>query len=353
MLVLVLGGNLLLTFLGWEGVGTCSYFLISFWFEKEANASRRQEGLRHQPRRRLGLHGRHVRRLLHLRHAELHRVPPGGRRRRRPDHGHDHRRDALRRRHRQVGPDPALHLAARRHGRPHAGLRAHPRRHHGHRRRLPDVPHQPGAVAASADWVPTLIAWIGRHHRARGRHHRHRPDGHQEGAGVLDGQPARLHVPGRRRRRLLGRHLPHDHPRLLQGLPVPRLRLGDPRDARRAGHAAHGQPHASSCRSPPSRSCAAGWPSPASRRSRASGRRTRSSPTPCTTNPALYAVGPVRRAAHRLLHEPGGVPDLLRRREVAGRAGARATTRPSPTRSPPRPTRSAPAALDRGARPRC
>ncbi len=39
MLVLVLGGNLLLTFLGWEGVGACSYFLISFWFEKPANAS--------------------------------------------------------------------------------------------------------------------------------------------------------------------------------------------------------------------------------------------------------------------------------------------------------------------------
>ncbi len=39
MLVLVLGDNLLLTFLGWEGVGACSYFLISFWFEKDANAS--------------------------------------------------------------------------------------------------------------------------------------------------------------------------------------------------------------------------------------------------------------------------------------------------------------------------
>jgi NADH-quinone oxidoreductase subunit L len=38
MLVLVLGNNLLLTFVGWEGVGACSYFLISFWFEKEANA---------------------------------------------------------------------------------------------------------------------------------------------------------------------------------------------------------------------------------------------------------------------------------------------------------------------------
>ncbi len=39
MLMLVLGNNMLLTFLGWEGVGACSYLLISFWFEKDANAS--------------------------------------------------------------------------------------------------------------------------------------------------------------------------------------------------------------------------------------------------------------------------------------------------------------------------
>jgi len=39
MLMLVLGDNLLLTFLGWEGVGACSYFLISFWHEEPANAT--------------------------------------------------------------------------------------------------------------------------------------------------------------------------------------------------------------------------------------------------------------------------------------------------------------------------
>ncbi|MCY4035848.1 MAG: NADH-quinone oxidoreductase subunit L, partial [bacterium] len=39
MLMLVLGDNLLLAFLGWEGVGACSYLLISFWFGDEANAS--------------------------------------------------------------------------------------------------------------------------------------------------------------------------------------------------------------------------------------------------------------------------------------------------------------------------
>jgi NADH-quinone oxidoreductase subunit L len=39
MLMLVLGSNMLVTFLGWEGVGTCSYFLISFWHEKPSAAT--------------------------------------------------------------------------------------------------------------------------------------------------------------------------------------------------------------------------------------------------------------------------------------------------------------------------
>ncbi|HEX6167096.1 MAG TPA: NADH-quinone oxidoreductase subunit L [Acidimicrobiales bacterium] len=39
MLLLVLGSNMLITFIGWEGVGLCSYLLISFWFTDDANAS--------------------------------------------------------------------------------------------------------------------------------------------------------------------------------------------------------------------------------------------------------------------------------------------------------------------------
>jgi NADH-quinone oxidoreductase subunit L len=38
MLVLVLGDNLALMFLGWEGVGLCSYLLIGFWFTDRWNA---------------------------------------------------------------------------------------------------------------------------------------------------------------------------------------------------------------------------------------------------------------------------------------------------------------------------
>jgi NADH-quinone oxidoreductase subunit L len=39
MLVLILGDSLPVLFVGWEGVGLCSYLLIGFWFEGEANAT--------------------------------------------------------------------------------------------------------------------------------------------------------------------------------------------------------------------------------------------------------------------------------------------------------------------------
>ena len=38
MLVLVLGSSFVVMFIGWEGVGLCSYLLIGFWFEDKANA---------------------------------------------------------------------------------------------------------------------------------------------------------------------------------------------------------------------------------------------------------------------------------------------------------------------------
>src|SRR4030043_354828 len=36
MLVLVMASDIVLMFVGWEGVGLCSYLLIGFWFERPA-----------------------------------------------------------------------------------------------------------------------------------------------------------------------------------------------------------------------------------------------------------------------------------------------------------------------------
>ena len=35
MMILVMGSNLLIMFIGWEGVGLCSYLLIGFWYKKQ------------------------------------------------------------------------------------------------------------------------------------------------------------------------------------------------------------------------------------------------------------------------------------------------------------------------------
>ena len=39
MLVLVMADNLLLLYLGWEGVGVCSYLLVGFWYKDPANGA--------------------------------------------------------------------------------------------------------------------------------------------------------------------------------------------------------------------------------------------------------------------------------------------------------------------------
>ena len=49
MLLLVLGANLILMFVGWEGVGLCSYLLIGFWFTDKEKAAAGMKAFITQP----------------------------------------------------------------------------------------------------------------------------------------------------------------------------------------------------------------------------------------------------------------------------------------------------------------
>ena len=53
MLVLVLAPNYLLLFVGWEGVGLCSYLLVGFYFTEQVCHRRRQQSVHREPHRRL------------------------------------------------------------------------------------------------------------------------------------------------------------------------------------------------------------------------------------------------------------------------------------------------------------
>ena len=56
MLILVLAANYVLLFVGWEGVGLCSYLLIGFYYLKTFGSASRQESVHRQSHWRLRLH---------------------------------------------------------------------------------------------------------------------------------------------------------------------------------------------------------------------------------------------------------------------------------------------------------
>ncbi len=253
--MLVTADNLVQLFFGWEGVGLASYLLIGFWYQKpSANAA----AIKAFVVNRVGDFGFALGIFAIFMLLKIDRFRDDLRRRARAV-GQDHRLlrlacrcadadlpVAVHGRDGQIGPVPAAHLVAGRDGRPDAGLGADPRRDHGDRRRV----HGGAAVAA----VRTGAQRAGRrdvlrrHHRVLCGDHRPRPERHQAHRRLFDLFAARLHVRGDGSRGLFGRHVPSVHARLLQGAAVLGFRLGDLRDASRAGHPQHGR--AEGARSP-------------------------------------------------------------------------------------------------------
>ena len=243
MLILVLGANFLVMFVGWEGVGLCSYLLIGFYYVKKSASD---AGKKAFIVNRIGDFGFVLGVLMlfvkfgtidfqQIAQAAGGMTPEAafgtislatlllfvgatGKSAQIPLYVW--LPDAM------EGPDP--------------GLRAHPRCDDGDGWRLHDRaqrgPLQPRARHAAG----------GRDHwRGDGvlrRHDRPRAERHQACARVLHRLAARLHVPGHGRRRVRRRHLPPLHARVLQGAALPWFRRGHPRARGRAGHPEHGRP---------------------------------------------------------------------------------------------------------------
>ena len=138
---LVLSNNYLLTYVFWEGVGVCSYMLIGFWHTRPQRGRGRDESVSRQPDRRLRFRDRDFLAVddragprPELR-QRVERDHPGGAA---PWSDRGDRTLALLGGYRQEGADPALRLASRRDGRPHAGVGPDSRRDDGDGRRLLD-----------------------------------------------------------------------------------------------------------------------------------------------------------------------------------------------------------------------
>ena len=151
MLILVTANNILLMFVGWEGVGLCSYLLIGFWYKRDSasNAGKKAFIVNRIGDfgfllgifllvSSLGSHG-----VWTLNFAEIQKNAHllDGR------HCHADHALLLHRRHGEIGAASPLRVAARRNGRPDAGQLPDPRGDHGHRRRLHD---RAGSISSTA-----------------------------------------------------------------------------------------------------------------------------------------------------------------------------------------------------------
>ena len=261
MLVLVLGASYPVLFIGWEGVGLCSYLLIGFWFSEKANAD---AGKKAFIVNRIGDFGFLI--AMFLLFANLGTLDFAGVQ----AAGRPARRSAA-----PLVTTICLFLFLGCAGKsaqiplyvwlpdamagPTPGVGADPRGDDGDGRRLPHRPQRLPVRAGAGGRADG-----GRRRRAHGAvrgDDRPQAVGHQEGARVLHGLAARLHVRRRRGRARTSAGIFHlvTHAFfkallfLGSGSVIYAMHRGVPPHAqprRRAGHAQHGRPAGSTCRSP-------------------------------------------------------------------------------------------------------
>ncbi len=329
MLTLVLAGNYLLMFVGWEGVGLCSYLLIGFYYLKKSAAD---AGKKAFIVNRVGDFGFTLAMLL------------------------------------IVGTFGSLDFTKRfcsvpkraggeRTGRAHRHLPAAVAGACGKSAQvplyvwLPDAMEGPTPVSAlihAATMVTAGVYMVARSsplfaacaagHGIGGRYRLpHRAFSPPPSAWCrttssacwpIHGQPARIHVPGLRRRRVLRRHFSPDDPRLLQSAAVPRGGQRDARDERRTGHAQDGWASPEDSRNLLDRAPGHARDLAACRRSPDSSARTKYCGAPRHSgHPWLWLGGDDHRGHDRLLH----VPRCCSSRFSESRG---ATTRITPTNRP-------------------
>ena len=267
MLVLVMANNFLLMFVGWEGVGLCSYLLIGFWYEKKSASD---AGVKAFVVNRVGDFGFVLGMLLifvtfgSLQFTEVFKAVAT---------------PAANVSYSLLGGEISvitliallLFLGA-------TGKSAQLPLYVW----LPDAMEGPTPVSALihaatmvtagvfmvarcapifslSETAMNTVAIVGALDGRLCRNHRPGPERHQAGHCLFDHQPAGVHVPRPRRRGLLGRHLPSHDACLLQRPPVPRLGQRDPRAVRRAGHAQDGGAQVQRSRSPGRYSLSEPW----------------------------------------------------------------------------------------------
>jgi len=241
MLTLILANNYALMFVGWEGVGLCSFLLIGFYFQRKSAGDAANKAF---ITNRIGDAGFILGLLTiawlfgSIQFTKVTEMARSG--------------------HFAIGDhwitiatlmlfigacgksaQLPLYVVARCHGRPDASLRIDSRGNHGHSRCIHGRPLE--RVVRPGSNLDAYGCHRGRVDRNIRRFHRVGTKRHQARPRVLNSVSTRLHVPGIGSRRICRWRLPRIHSCFLQGTFVPRRRFSHPRNERRAGHAQHGR----------------------------------------------------------------------------------------------------------------